>query len=71
MLVIFLVPEVKGRAERCQSEKQGEKIIYKNKDKENKTVYQQRSENRTHFCRSDFEEQNFYLYYRILEDKLS
>lgn len=25
----------------------------------------------THFYISDFEEQNFYLYYRILEDKLS
>lgn len=32
-MVILLVPEVKRRAKRCQSEKEGEKIICKNKDK--------------------------------------
>lgn len=36
-----------------------ENYLWKQRQK-NKTVYQQRSEIHTHFCRTDFEEQNVY-----------
>lgn len=37
-LAVFVIPKVKSKVKRCQSQKEGQKMIYQNKDKEKTSI---------------------------------